>query len=148
MAELSRSTYAAMYGPTTGDRVRLADTSLEIEIEKDLLTYGDEVVFGGGKTIRDGMAQMPGIRNDQGALDLVITNVVIIDAMLGIIKADLGVKNGRIAGIGRSGNPLVMNGVHPDLIVGAGTEVIAGEGLIATAGGIDTHIHMILQIKE
>ncbi len=143
MAELSRREYAAHYGPTTGDRVRLADTSLEIEIEKDLLTYGDEVVFGGGKTIRDGMGQMPGLRNDQGVLDLVITNVVVMDPILGIVKADIGVKNGRIAGIGKAGNPLVMDGVHPDLVVGAGTEAIAGEGLIATAGGLDSHIHMI-----
>ncbi len=143
MAELSRRDYAALYGPTKGDRVRLADTSLEIEIEEDLLTHGDEVVFGGGKTIRDGMGQMPGLRNDQGVLDLVITNVVVMDPVVGIIKADIGVRNGRIAGIGKAGNPLVMDGVHPDLIVGAGTEAIAGEGLIATAGGIDSHIHMI-----
>ena len=143
MAELSRREYAAHYGPTTGDRVRLADTSLEIEIENDLLTYGDEIVFGGGKTIRDGMGQMPGLRNDQGVLDLVITNVVVMDPILGIVKADIGVKNGRIAGIGKAGNPLVMDGVHPDLVVGAGTEAIAGEGLIATAGGLDSHIHMI-----
>ena len=143
MAQLSRREYAALYGPTKGDRVRLADTSLEIEIESDLTTPGDEVVFGGGKTIRDGMGQMAGRRNDEGALDLVITNVVVVDPILGIVKADLGVKDGRIAGIGKAGNPDVMDGVHPDLVIGAGTEAIAGEGLIATAGGIDTHIHMI-----
>jgi urease subunit alpha len=132
-----------MYGPTKGDKVRLADTSLYVEVEEDLLTHGDEVVFGGGKTIRDGMAQIPGYRNDQGVLDLVITNVLIIDPILGVIKADIGVKDGKIAGIGKSGNPNVMQGVHRDLVVGAGTEAIAGEGLIATAGGIDSHIHMI-----
>jgi urease subunit alpha len=143
MAHLSRREYAALYGPTKGDRVRLADTSLEIEIEEDRLTHGDEVVFGGGKTIRDGMGQIPGLRNDQGVLDLVITNVVVIDPVIGVVKADIGVKDGRIAGIGKAGNPQVMDGVHPNLIVGAGTEALAGEGLIATAGGIDSHIHMI-----
>jgi urease subunit alpha len=132
-----------MYGPTKGDKVRLADTSLYVEVEQDLLTHGDEVVFGGGKTIRDGMAQVPGYRNDQGVLDLVITNVLVIDPILGVIKADIGVKDGKIAGIGKSGNPNVMQGVHRNLVVGAGTEAIAGEGLIATAGGIDSHIHMI-----
>ncbi|MEI8239992.1 MAG: urease subunit alpha, partial [Actinomycetota bacterium] len=143
MAQISRRDYAAMYGPTKGDKVRLADTSLYIEVEQDLLTHGDEVIFGGGKTIRDGQAQIPGYRNDQGVLDLVITNVLVVDAMLGVIKADIGVKDGKIVGIGKSGNPNVMHGVHRDLVVGAGTEAIAGEGLIATAGGIDSHIHMI-----
>jgi urease subunit alpha len=113
------------------------------EVEEDLLTYGEEVVFGGGKTIRDGMGQTPGHRNDQGALDLVITNAVILDPVLGIVKADIGVKDGRIAGIGKAGNPYTMDGVRANMIVGAGTEVIAGEGMIATAGGLDTHIHMI-----
>lgn len=143
MAKISRRQYAAMYGPTKGDKVRLADTDLWIEIEKDYASYGDEVVFGGGKTIRDGMGQTPGIRNDQGALDLVITNVVVLDPMIGVVKADLGIRNGRIAAIGKAGNPRVMDGVHPDLVIGAGTEVIGGEGMIATAGGIDTHIHFI-----
>lgn len=143
MAEISRREYAAMYGPSKGDKVRLADTNLWIEIEEDLLTIGDEVVFGGGKTIRDGMGQMPGIRNDQGALDLVITNVVVLDPMIGVVKADLGIRNGRIAGIGKAGNPTTMDGVHPDLVVGAGTEALSGEGMIATAGGIDSHIHFI-----
>jgi urease subunit alpha len=145
MAHLSRRDYAALYGPSKGDRVRLADTSLEIEIEEDLLTkgHGDELVFGGGKTIRDGMGQIPGLRNDQGVLDMVITNVIVMDPILGIVKADIGIKDGRIAGIGKAGNPQVMDGVHPNLIVGAGTEALAGEGLIATAGGIDSHIHMI-----
>jgi len=143
MAELSRRDYAALYGPTVGDRFRLADTSLICEVERDLLTYGDEAVFGGGKTIRDGMGQAPGIRNDHGALDLVITNVIVMDPLLGIVKADIGVRDGRIAGIGKAGNPFVMDGVSPNLVIGPGTEVIAGEGLIATPGGIDSHIHMI-----
>lgn len=143
MAKMTRRDYAHLYGPTKGDKVRLADTSLEIEIEEDLLTYGDEVVFGGGKTIRDGMGQIPGLRNDQGVLDMVITNVVVLDPILGVVKADIGIKDGKIAGIGKAGNPMVMDGVDPNLIVGAGTEALAGEGLIATAGGIDTHIHMI-----
>lgn len=143
MARMTRRDYAHLYGPTRGDKVRLADTSLEIEIDKDLLSYGDEMVFGGGKTIRDGMGQVPGLRNDQGVLDMVITNVIVLDPILGVIKADIGIKNGRIAGIGKSGNPMVMDGVDPNMIVGAGTEALAGEGLIATAGGIDSHIHMI-----
>jgi urease subunit alpha len=143
MTEIDRATYAALYGPSVGDRFRLADTSLVCEVERDLIAHGDEIVFGGGKTIRDGMGQAPGIRNDQGALDLVITNVIVMDSVLGIVKADIGVKNGRIAGIGKAGNPFVMDAVSPDLVVGAGTEVIAGEGLIATAGAIDSHVHMV-----
>ncbi len=141
--KISRKPYTDLFGPTTGDRFRLADTDLLCEIERDLLIYGDEVVFGGGKTIRDGMGQCPGMTNTQGALDLVITNVIIMDPILGILKADLGVKEGRIAGIGKAGNPYVMDGVDPRLIVGPGTEVINGAHLIATPGGIDTHIHMI-----
>jgi len=143
MARLTRRQYAELYGPTTGDRFRLADTDLMCQVERDLLTYGDELVFGGGKTARDGMGQASGIRNAEGALDLVITNAIIMDPVLGIVKADIGVKDGLIAGIGKSGNPGVMDGVEPKLIVGPGTEVIAGEHLIATPGGIDTHIHMI-----
>lgn len=143
MAEISRRQYAALYGPTTGDKVRLADTSLYIEVEKDLISYGDEAVFGGGKSIRDGMGQTPGIRNDHGALDLVITNVVVLDPMIGVVKADIGVKDGKIVGIGKSGNPNVMDGVDRNLVIGAGTEVIGGAGMIATAGGIDSHIHFI-----
>jgi urease subunit alpha len=143
MAELTRRAYADLYGPTKGDRFRLADSSLICEIEEDLLVPGDEVVFGGGKTIRDGMGQASGWRNDQGALDLVVTNVIVIDPVIGIVKADLGIKDGKIAGIGKAGNPYVMDGVTPGMVIGAGTEAIAGEGLIATAGGIDSHIHMI-----
>jgi urease subunit alpha len=132
-----------MYGPTKGDRFRLADTALVCEVERDLLVYGDEVVFGGGKSIRDGMGQTPGFRNSDGALDLVITNVVVLDPIIGCVKADIGIKDGRIAGIGKAGNPYVMEGVSPSLIIGPGTEALAGEGLIATPGGIDSHIHMI-----
>jgi urease subunit alpha len=143
MARLSRRQYVELYGPTTGDRFRLADTTLICQIERDLLTPGDELVFGGGKTARDGMGQAPGIANRNGALDLVITNAIIMDPLLGIIKADIGVKDGLIAGIGKSGNPGVMDGVDPALVVGPGTEVIAGEHLIVTPGGVDAHIHMI-----
>ncbi len=143
MAIIPRQEYASMYGPTKGDKVRLADTSLVIEIEEDLGTLGDESVFGGGKTIRDGMGQNPHVTSLQGALDLVITNVVILDPMIGVIKADLGVKDGKIVGIGKAGNPATQDGVSPDLLIGASTEIIAGEGKIATAGGIDTHIHFV-----
>ncbi|MSQ06539.1 MAG: urease subunit alpha [Dehalococcoidia bacterium] len=143
MARISRRQYVELYGPTTGDRFRLADTSLICQVERDLITPGDELVFGGGKTARDGMGQNTSITNRNGALDLVITNVIIMDPLLGIVKADLGVKAGRIVGIGKAGNPDVMDGVDPALVVGPGTEVIAGEHLIATPGGVDTHIHMI-----
>jgi urease subunit alpha len=142
MAFIPRRQYAALYGPTIGDRVRLADTDLRIQIERDLLTPGDEAVFGGGKTIRDGMAQST-LTSRGGALDLVITNAIVLDALLGVIKADIGVKNGRIAGIGKAGNPDTMGGVSLGMVIGPGTEVIAGEHLIATAGAIDSHIHMI-----
>lgn len=143
MLSIPRRKYADLYGPTVGDKIQLADTNLLAEIERDYTVYGDELVFGGGKSARDGMGMLPGVTNRQGALDLVITNVVIIDAVLGIIKADIGIRNGKIAGIGKAGNPQLMAGVHPDMLVGAGTEVLAGEGQIATAGGIDSHIHMI-----
>ena len=143
MAEIDRQRYVRLYGPTTGDRIRLADTALVAEVEHDYAVPGDEAVFGGGKTIRDGMGQMPGITNAGGALDLVITSVVVMDPLLGIVKGDIGVKGGRIVGIGKAGNPEMMDGVHPKLVIGAGTEVVAGEHLIATPGAIDTHIHMI-----
>jgi urease subunit alpha len=140
----SRANYAATFGPTTGDRVRLADTELFIEVERDLVAesggYGNEVKFGGGKVIRDGMAQSP-LACDAEALDLVITNALILDSAHGVIKADIGIKHGRIAGIGHAGNPLLQNGIT--MTIGAATEVIAGEGCIVTAGGIDTHIHFI-----
>ena len=141
---IPRRTYADLYGPTTGDRIRLADTELVIEIEKDFTHYGDEITFGGGKVIRDGMGQSSGATRaePQGALDLVITNAVILDHW-GIVKADIGVKDGLIVKIGKAGNPDTMDGVDPELVVGAATEVIAGENLIVTAGGVDSHIHFI-----
>ena len=140
--KISGKKYSMMYGPTVGDKVKLADTNLIIEVEKDYTTYGDEIKFGGGKTIRDGMGQAVKIASSGGALDLVITNALIVD-YTGIIKADVGIKNGRIAGIGKAGNPDIMDGVTPGMIVSAATEAIAGEGMILTAGGIDTHIHFI-----
>jgi urease subunit alpha len=140
--KIPRRQYADLYGPTTGDRVRLADTELFIEIEKDLTTPGEEAKFGGGKVIRDGMGQSASATAADGVLDLVITNAMIVDHG-GIYKADIGIRNGRIAGIGKAGNPDVMSGVTPGMVIGAGTEVIAGEGKIVTAGGIDAHVHFI-----
>ena len=125
--KISGSKYAAMYGPTTGDKVRLADTSLVIEVEKDYTTYGDEVKFGGGKTIRDGMGQSVKTCSKDGDLDLVITNALIVDST-GIVKADIGIKDGKIAGIGKAGNPDIMDGVTPGMTVGASTEALAGRG--------------------
>jgi urease subunit alpha len=146
MSKISRSVYADMFGPTTGDRVRLADTDLIIEVERDYCSYGEEVKFGGGKVIRDGMGQSQ-ISNRQGAVDTVITNALILDHW-GVVKANLGLKGDRIAGIGKAGNP----DIQPDvtIIIGPGTEVIAGEGKILTAGGFDTHIHYICpqQVEE
>jgi urease subunit alpha len=141
---IDRRAYADFYGPTTGDRVRLADTALVIEIEKDFTIYGDEVTFGGGKVIRDGMGQNSTMSRgaDGAVLDLVITNAVIVDHW-GIVKGDIGVRDGRIVKVGKAGNPDTMDGVDPELVVGASTEVIAGENMIATAGCIDSHIHFI-----
>ncbi len=146
MARITRQAYADMFGPTTGDRVRLADTDLIIEVERDLTTYGEEVKFGGGKVIRDGMGQSQ-FSQAQGAVDTVITNAVIVDHW-GIVKADVAILNGRIKKIGKAGNPDVQPGV--DIIIGPGTEIIAGEGKILTAGGIDSHIHFICpqQVEE
>jgi urease subunit alpha len=138
---IDRRHYADMYGPTTGDRVRLGDTGLIAQVESDYAVYGDECKFGGGKVLRDAQGQCPGV-SDRDALDCVITSALIVDAQ-GIYKADVGLKSGRIAGIGKAGNPRVMAGVTPAMIVGVTTEVIAGEGLILTAGGIDSHIHFI-----
>ncbi len=138
---LDRSAYADIYGPTTGDKVRLGDTSLILQVEKDFASYGDECKFGGGKTIREGMGQASGV-SDQDALDCVITNALIVD-YTGIYKADIGIKAGLIAAIGKAGNPDVMANVTRGMTVGVTTEVIAGEGLIVTAGGIDSHIHFI-----
>lgn len=140
--KMSGKKYASMFGPTTGDKIRLADTNLIIEVEKDYTVYGDEIKFGGGKTLRDGMGQCVHINSEEGALDLVITNALIVDST-GIFKADIGIKNGNIVGIGKSGNPDIMDGVNENMIVGASTEAISAEGLIVTAGGIDTHIHFI-----
>ena len=138
---IPRRTYADLYGPTLGDRIRLGDTDLCIEIEKDFAVYGDEVTFGGGKVIRDGMGQSSTAMRE-GALDLVITNAVILDHW-GIVKGDIGIKNGRIVKVGKAGNPDIMAGVDPELVIGAATEVIAGENLIVTPGGVDSHIHFI-----
>ncbi|MCT7993812.1 urease subunit alpha [Laspinema olomoucense] len=137
--KMDRRAYAETYGPTVGDRIRLADTELFIEVEQDFTTYGDEVKFGGGKVIRDGMGQSP-IANDNGAVDLVITNAVILD-WWGVVKADVGIRDGKIFKIGKAGNPYIQDDV--DIIIGPGTEAIAGEGMILTAGGIDAHIHFI-----
>lgn len=139
---ISGEKYAAMYGPTVGDKVRLADTSLVIEVEKDYTTYGDEIKFGGGKTIRDGMGQSVNTTSADGDLDLVLTNALVLD-YTGIYKADIGIKNGKITGIGKAGNPDIMDGVTPGMTVGASTEALAAEGLVVTAGGIDSHIHFI-----
>ncbi len=136
---MSRQAYAETYGPTVGDRIRLADTELFIEVERDYTTYGDEVKFGGGKVIRDGMGQSP-ITNANGAVDVAITNALILD-WWGVVKADVGIKDGKIVAIGKAGNPYIQDNVN--IIIGAGTEIIAGEGRILTAGGIDTHIHFI-----
>ena len=144
--KISRQAYAEMFGPTTGDRLRLADTELVIEVESDHTIYGEEVKFGGGKVIRDGMGQ--GQRVSAETVDTVITNALIVDAVTGIIKADIGLKDGRIAAIGKAGNPDIQPGVT--IVIGPGTEVVAGEGMIVTAGGIDSHIHFICpqQIDE
>ena len=145
--KISRAAYAQMFGPTTGDKVRLADTDLVIEVERDLTTYGEEVKFGGGKVIRDGMGQSQMTRA-QGSVDTVITNALVLDAVTGIVKADIGLKDGLIVKIGKAGNPDIQPGV--DIVIGPGTEIIAGEGKILTAGGFDAHIHFICpqQIEE
>ncbi|MFJ6889535.1 urease subunit alpha [Streptomyces sp. M54] len=142
MAQLTRAAYAALYGPTTGDRVRLADTDLWIEVEEDRCFGGDEAVFGGGKSIRESMAQSTASRAD-GAPDLVITNAVVLDHW-GVVKTDVGIRDGRIVALGRSGNPDISDGVHPDLVIGPGTDVISGEGRILTAGAVDTHVHFLM----
>ncbi|CAH1209563.1 Urease subunit alpha [Paenibacillus allorhizoplanae] len=142
MSRIDRKNYALMFGPTTGDAIRLADTELWAQIEHDYTVYGDECKFGGGKVIRDGMGQSSGATRAQGVLDTLITNAVIIDHW-GIVKGDIGIRDGHIVAIGKAGNPDIMDGVHSNMIVGASTEVIAGEGKIVTAGGIDAHIHFI-----
>ena len=152
MAIIPRKQYTDLFGPTVGDRFHLADTNLVVEVERDFNQghYGDEAVDGGGKAIRDGMAQDPAATSLQGALDLVVTNVVVLDPVLGVVKGDIGVKDGFITAVGKAGNPRLQSGVHPKLVIGPGTEVISGEHLIATPGGIDTHIHFIApqQVQE
>lgn len=139
---IDRKAYGGMYGPTVGDKVRLADTDLIIEIEKDYAVYGEECKFGGSKTIRDGMGQNSGMTNKAGVLDFCLTNAIIID-YTGIYKADIGIKDGMIVGIGKAGNPDTQDGVNPKMVIGTGTEVLSAEGLIVTAGAIDTHVHYI-----
>jgi urease subunit alpha len=141
--KISRKQYFDLYGPTKGDKIQLADTNLEIEVEKDLTSYGDELVFGGGKTGRQGMGLSPGTTHEDGALDHVITNVVVLDPLMGVVKADIGIRNGIIVGIGKAGNPSTMDNVTENLVVSNSTEITAGEGLIATAGFFDTHTHWI-----
>ncbi len=141
MVEMTRSEYAAMFGPTKGDCIRLGDTELWAEIEHDYAVYGDECMHGGGKTLRDGLGLVAGKTSTEGVLDMLICNVVVIDAVLGIVKGDIGIKDGKIVGVGKAGNPDIMDGVDPRLIVGASTTVRDAEGLIATAGAIDVHVH-------
>ena len=140
---MSRAAYAHMFGPTVGDKVRLADTDLVIEVEEDRTVYGEEVKFGGGKVIRDGMGQSQ--RRARDAADTVITNALVID-WTGVVKCDIAIKDGRIARLGKAGNPDIQPGV--DIVIGPGTEIIAGEGMIVTAGGIDSHIHFIVRSDD
>lgn len=141
--KISRKQYADLFGPTVGDKIRLGDTCLYVEIEKDLRVYGDELVYGGGKTLRDGMGSDNQITQEAGCLDLVITNVTVLDPILGVVKADVGIRNGRIVGVGKAGNPATMDGVTPGLTTGTATDAITGEHLILTAAGMDTHVHYI-----
>jgi urease subunit alpha len=143
MSKISRKQYVDLFGPTVGDRIRLGDTSLVIEIEKDLRVYGDEAVYGGGKTLRDGMGSDSQLTSAGGALDLVITNATIVDPTIGVVKADVGIKDGKIVGIGKAGNPSTMEGVSPGLGVGPATDAISAEHLILTPAGMDAHVHMI-----
>ncbi len=145
MSQIGRREYAKLYGPTTGDQVRLGDTDLWIEIEQDFCVGGDEAVFGGGKSIRESGAQGMTTRAE-GALDLVITNVIVLDHW-GVVRGDVGIRDGRIVAVGKSGNPDVMDGVHPDLKIGPTTDVIAGDRKILTAGAIDTHVHFLTEIE-
>lgn len=143
MATISRQEYNNLFGPTEGDKIRLGDTDLYIEIEKDLREYGDEVIYGGGKTLRDGMGLANTMTSKEGSLDLVITNVTVVDPIVGVVKADVGIKDGKIAGLGKAGNPNIMEGVDPNLVTSAATDAISGEHLILTAAGIDGHVHFI-----
>ncbi|HEX5532853.1 MAG TPA: urease subunit alpha, partial [Actinomycetales bacterium] len=141
MVEVGRSEYGASFGPTVGDRLRLADTNLFIEITEDRCAGGDEAVFGGGKSIRESMGQSRATRAE-GTPDLVITGAVVLDHW-GVIKADVGIRDGRIVALGKAGNPETMDGVHPDLVIGPSTEIASGQGLILTAGAVDTHVHLV-----
>jgi len=141
--KISRKQYADLYGPTVGDKIRLGNTDLYVEIENDLRTFGDELVYGGGKTLRDGMGSDNQLTQEAGCLDLVITNVTILDPILGVIKADVGIRNGRIVGVGKSGNPSTMSNVTPGLVTGTATDAITGEHLILTPAGMDPHVHYI-----
>ncbi|AGA25579.1 urease subunit alpha [Singulisphaera acidiphila] len=143
MSKLSRKQYVDLYGPTVGDKIRLGDTDLYIEIERDLRTFGDELQYGGGKTLRDGMGSDNQVTQASGCLDMVITNVTVLDPILGVVKADVGIRNGKIVGIGKAGNPSTMDNVTPGLTTGTATDAIAGEHLILTAAGMDGHIHYI-----
>jgi urease subunit alpha len=144
MTQMSRQQYADLYGPTVGDKIRLGNTDLYVEIEQDLrAVYGDELQYGGGKTLRDGMGSENQLTQEAGCLDLVITNVTVLEPTLGVVKADVGIRNGRIVGLGKAGNPSTMDGVTPGLVTGASTDAISGEHLILTAGGMDTHVHYI-----
>ncbi|MFC9515333.1 urease subunit alpha [Nocardiaceae bacterium NPDC056970] len=143
MTEISRLEYSGLFGPSKGDKIRLGNTDLFVEVEEDLRTIGDEALYGGGKTLRDGMGQDPTSCSADGALDLVITNVVVIDALLGVVKADVGIKDGRIVGVGKAGNSGTMDGVTPGLTTGPATDAISGEQLILTAAGIDSHVHLV-----
>jgi urease subunit alpha len=143
MSKISRKQYVDLYGPTVGDRIRLGDTDLVIEIEKDLRVYGDEAVYGGGKTLRDGMGSDSQLTSGGGALDLVITNATIVDPTIGVVKADVGIKDGKIVGIGKAGNPSTMEGVSPNLAVGPATDAVSAEHLILTPAGMDAHVHYI-----
>jgi urease subunit alpha len=144
MTQMSRQQYADLYGPTVGDKIRLGNTDLYVQIEQDLrAVYGDELQYGGGKTLRDGMGSENQLTQEAGCLDLVITNVTVLEPTLGVVKADVGIRNGRIVGLGKAGNPSTMDGVTPGLVTGASTDAISGEHLILTAGGMDTHVHFI-----
>src|ERR1700691_6363786 len=141
MVSINRHDYAALYGPTTGDQVRLGDTALTAVVEKDHAVYGDECLHGGGKTLRDGIGLAAGVTSTQGALDLLLCNVLVIDPVIGIVKGDLGIKNGRVIGLGKAGNPAIMDGVDPRLLVSAANTVRDCEGMIATPGAIDGLFH-------
>ena len=141
MVKITRAHYAALYGPTTGDAVRLGDTSLLAEIEHDYAVPGDECLHGGGKTLRDGIGLVAGLDSAAGALDMLVSNAIVIDPVLGVVKGDIGIKEGRLVGVGKAGNPAIMDGVDKNLLCGASTTVRDAEGLIATPGGIDVHVH-------